>query len=151
MKLIYPPENQSSRLRSYTVPLHNEGWNIKLWYDINIKLNNFNIIWQKFTLTLPIIIYRKYLHNVYIKINHTHKTTYEINFHLSGWGQSWRRHKRVAVNATGCGFDSHSIKWNIYYFNFFAQSAENGKRRALTLDSHVPSAYPATLRDTAWS
>ena len=51
-----------------------------------------------------------------------------------------QRHKYATVNAPGCGFDFHSRKRNIYYFNFLALitrqraafcSAESGKGKVL--------------------
>ena len=70
------------------------------------------------------------------------------------------------VKPTGCGFDLHSRRWNIYlnlYFHFFAlvsrqslplntkclqKSAESGKRSVLTLGFLC---LPCYVRDTAWS
>ena len=39
------------------------------------------------------------------------------------WGQSWLRGIKCDCKSTGCGFDPHSRRWNIYlnlYFHFFA-------------------------------
>ena len=76
----------------------------------------------------------------------------------------------VTVKPTGCGFDLHSRRWNIYlnlYFHFFAlvsrtsaalnsatqhamppESAEKGERSVLALGSLC---VPCSVRDTAWS
>ena len=84
------------------------------------------------------------------------------------WSQSWRSGTKCD-RKTGCGFDPHSRRWNIYlnlYFHFFAlvsrlssalgsatqhamqNSAESGEQSVLTLGSLC---LPCCVRDTAWS
>ena len=49
-------------------------------------------------------------------------------------------HRRVTGNTTGCGFDSHSKKLNIYYFPQHAIPTEySGKWRAECLDTSLPT------------
>ena len=47
-------------------------------------------------------------------------------------------HKRVTVKATGCGFDSHTRKWNIYYFHLFVLVS----RQSAALHSTIQNAMP---------
>ena len=71
----------------------------------------------------------------------------------------------VTVKPTGCGFDPHSRRWNIYLNLYFhsslwcrgqarrwvlplntqclQNSAESGERSVLTLDGYLVSVYPA--------
>ena len=44
-------------------------------------------------------------------------------------------HKDVTVNTTGCGFDSHSRKWNIKYFHFRALEQRQAQRWVLPLNT----------------
>ena len=85
------------------------------------------------------LLYNIYIQSMRIANKHTHVFllffspkifiiftrifSYYYSISIFIWGQSWSRGTKCACKSTGCEFDPHSRRWNIYlnlYFHFFA-------------------------------
>ena len=69
-----------------------------------------------------------------------------INILLNEWRCQVvaQRHNRLTVNATGCGFDSHSNQWSNKYFHLFTLMS------GVCLNTKL-STLPYYIRVTVWS